>query len=259
MDDCEVGKLWDDNADAWTMLARMGYDVYRDHLNTPAFMEMLPDVSGLRGLDVGCGEGHNTQLVARCGATMAAVDISPRFVSHAGAKETEDALGISCLAASGCALPFAGESFDFAVAFMSLMDMASHEDAIREAYRVLKPGGFLQFSIIHPCFWTADLRWVRDEAGEPIGVLCRDYFKGDTKVQEWLFAAAPEEAKVGLPKFRVPRFSRTLSEWVNPLSEAGFRIEEMREPYADDESAKRFPQLAKTRMVALFLHVRCRK
>ena len=46
MDDREVGKLWEQNADAWTKLARMGYDIYRDFLNTPAFLKMLPDVSG---------------------------------------------------------------------------------------------------------------------------------------------------------------------------------------------------------------------
>ena len=71
----EAGEYWDGNADAWTQLARAGYDVYRDHLNTPAFLEMLPDVIGLAGLDIGCGEGHNTRLVAGRGARMAAVDV----------------------------------------------------------------------------------------------------------------------------------------------------------------------------------------
>jgi trans-aconitate methyltransferase len=41
-----------------------GHDIYRDHLNTPAFFAMLPDVEGLAGLDIGCGEGHNTRLLA---------------------------------------------------------------------------------------------------------------------------------------------------------------------------------------------------
>jgi 2-polyprenyl-3-methyl-5-hydroxy-6-metoxy-1,4-benzoquinol methylase len=109
MDDREVGKLWDQNADAWTMLARMGCDIYRDHVNTPAFMEMLPGVKGLRGLDVGCGEGHNTRLVARGGARMIGVDIASRFVEHSLEKESEESLGIVYLSASGCALPFLGE------------------------------------------------------------------------------------------------------------------------------------------------------
>jgi hypothetical protein len=40
----EAGRLWNPNADAWTKLARAGYDVYRDFLNTPALFAMLPDV-----------------------------------------------------------------------------------------------------------------------------------------------------------------------------------------------------------------------
>jgi hypothetical protein len=44
MDHEEVGRYWDENADAWTELVRAGYDHYRDGLNTPAFLEMLPEV-----------------------------------------------------------------------------------------------------------------------------------------------------------------------------------------------------------------------
>ena len=44
MDHTEVGAYWDANAAAWTRLARAGYDTYRDHLNTPAFFDLLPDV-----------------------------------------------------------------------------------------------------------------------------------------------------------------------------------------------------------------------
>ena len=35
---------------------------------------------------------------------------------------------------------------------MSLMDMPDPDLALREACRILKRGGFLQFSITHPCF-----------------------------------------------------------------------------------------------------------
>ena len=52
MDPIETGRHWNEIADQWTELARGGYDFYRDGLNTPAFLEMLPEVSGLRGLDV---------------------------------------------------------------------------------------------------------------------------------------------------------------------------------------------------------------
>src|ERR1051325_7910568 len=90
----EVGRFWNANADAWTQLARAGYDIYRDYFNTPAFLRMLPAVEGLTGLDIGCGEGHNTRLLAQRGARMTAIDISDTFLRHAGNLERQKPLGI---------------------------------------------------------------------------------------------------------------------------------------------------------------------
>lgn len=260
MDDREVKKLWEGNADAWTLLARQGYDIYRDHMNTPWFLAMLPDVSGLKGLDVGCGEGNNTRLVARRGASMVGVDISRKFVSHAAASEADASLGICFVNATGSALPFANESFDFAVAFMSLMDMANQDDAVREAHRVLRRGGFLQFSIVHPCFQTPRFKPVNDETGRRVAVECGDYFsQPQGQVDEWIFGAAPPEVRAGLPKFKVPRFYQTLSGWMNLLLDTGFMLERIAEPVANDETVARCPHLADTRVVAYYLHMRWRK
>jgi len=56
---------------------------YRDYLNTPAFFDMLTDVNGLFGLDIGCSEDHNTRLLAERGARMAAINISQVFIQYA--------------------------------------------------------------------------------------------------------------------------------------------------------------------------------
>ena len=62
--DREVAHYWRLNARAWTELSRQGWDVYRDTLNTPAFLAMLPEIGGRSGIDIGCGEGHHTRLLA---------------------------------------------------------------------------------------------------------------------------------------------------------------------------------------------------
>jgi SAM-dependent methyltransferase len=61
------------------------------------------------------------------------------------------------------------------------------------------------------------------------------------------------------PPFEIPRFHRTLSEWLNAALDVGFSIERIAEPHADEETAGRVPRIADTRIVAYYLHVRCRK
>jgi ubiquinone/menaquinone biosynthesis C-methylase UbiE len=260
VDDSEVGRYWDANAESWTALSRAGYDRSRDLFNTPQFMAILPKIHGLTGLDIGCGEGHNTRLLARGGARMTGFDISPKFLDYARQSERESPLGIEYVHASAQALPVPDGSFDFATAFMSLMDIPKPELAVREAFRVVRPGGFFQFSICHPCFQTPRWQWARDEAGERIGIVCGDYFeRQDGKVEEWTFGAAPDELKRRYPKFRIPRFFRTLSEWMNMLLDAGFEIARVQEPVPDEETVRCNPGLRSDRLFAWFLHVQCRR
>ncbi|HEY66887.1 MAG TPA: methyltransferase domain-containing protein [Thermoflexia bacterium] len=260
MNHTEVRHYWNRNADVWTRLARAGYDIYRDYLNTPAFFEMLPDVDGLLGLDIGCGEGHNTRLLAKRGARVTAIDISEVFVWHAKSLEDQEPLGIRYLIASAIELPFADLTFDFATGFMSLMDIPETGCVLAEAYRVLKPDGFLQFSISHPCFDTPHRRNLRDENGLTYAIEVGDYFQnlqGD--VVEWLFGAAPPEIRESLRKFKIPRFTRTLSQWLNLVIEKGFLIERVEEPRPSDETVRECPDIQDAQVVAYFLHVRARK
>jgi len=260
MDHREVGRYWNGNAEAWTQLARAGYDVYRDYLNTPAFLDMLPDVRGLSGLDIGCGEGHNTRLMAQKGARLVGLDIAEVFIEHAAKAECDAPLGIEYCVASAVEMPFAVGRFDFATAVMSLMDIPETGRVLAEAFRVLKPGGFLQFSICHPCFDTPHRRNLRNEQGLTYAIEVGDYFRSlDGELSEWLFGAAPSELKQKYPKFKVPRFSRTVSQWLNMLVETGFVIERVEEPRPSDETVRQCPDVQDAQVVAYFLHVRARK
>lgn len=256
MDDREAGLLWEENAEVWTFLARGGWDIFRDHFNTPAFFDLLPDVHRLTGLDIGCGEGYNARLLAQRSARVYAIDIAPTFVKHA--KQADG--GIEYAMASGQMLPFGAASFDFVTAIMSLMDMPQPQIALCEAARVLKSGGFLQFSITHPCFDTPHRRRIRNAQGNTIAMEVGGYYQSaHGQIDEWIFHSAPHEVTAGLRKFRVPRFQRTIADWLNMSVEAGLVIERVSEPRATDEAVARFPTLQGTHVVPFFLHIRCRK
>ncbi|HEX6728660.1 MAG TPA: methyltransferase domain-containing protein [Pyrinomonadaceae bacterium] len=256
----EVGRYWNESATSWTTLVRRGYDVYRDHLNTPAFFAMLPDVEGLVGLDIGCGEGHNTRLLAKRGARVTAVDISEVFLRFAKEAEDNEHLGIDYRLSSAVDLPFDNSTFDFATGFMSFMDIPETEVVFKEAYRVLKPRGFLQFSITHPCFDTPHRRNLRGPNRETYAIEVGDYFRDrNGEIDEWLFKAAPAEEKRDLRKFRIPRFTRPLSLWLNLIVESGFQLEYAYEPRPSDETVAAHPELQDAQVVAYFLHFRVRK
>jgi SAM-dependent methyltransferase len=260
MESANVAECWEANAETWTRHSRAGYDVYRDAQNTPAFLSMLPSVNGLSGLDMGCGEGSNTRQLAHLGARMQAIDIAPTFIRHARATEEVDPLGIVYQVADGASLPFADASFDFVCAFMSLMDMPDQEQALVEAQRVLRAGGFLQFSILHPCFAPPYRKVLRDKDGTPRAIELGGYFDpADGYVETWKFSALPREERERVAPFRVPRFHRTLSAWVEAICKAGLVIEQMGEPSVSTEQAKALPILADTLVAPLFLHIRARK
>lgn len=258
----EVADYWEGNADAWTTMARQGFDICRNHLNAPGFLSILPDVRGLKGLDVGCGEGYNTRLVADLGATLIGVDICEKFLAFARETELADNRSprIEYKFASTGALPFDAASFDFVMATMSMMDMPNIPQAVSEIFRVIKPGGFFQFSICHPCFQTPMFAWTKDSEGEPIGVVCGNYFQEELEqVHEWTFSSAPEELRNQFGNFKIPTYFKTLSGWLNLLIEHGFVLERFLEPCPGPELIKKFPSLKGLAQVALFLHIRCRK
>ena len=260
MESEEVRKYWDRNAKAWTQLSRAGYDTYRNYLNTPAFFALLPEVAGKKGLDIGCGEGYNTRLLAEHGAKVIGLDISTVFVQQAKGFQSEGSLIPEYLIGNAQELPFVDVSFDFVTGFMSFMDIPDTETLLREVWRALKPGGFLQFSISHPCFDLPRRKNLRDAEGRTYAFELGGYFQhGDGKVAEWLFSAAPQKAVENLSKFQTPNFNHPLSYWLNTLIQTGFVLEAFAEPMPDDQTVLEQPNIQDAQVIAYFLIIRARK
>ncbi|HKP26749.1 MAG TPA: class I SAM-dependent methyltransferase [Dongiaceae bacterium] len=256
--DAEVGRAWDENADLWIRHVRAGWDRYREEFNNPMFLAFLPEMAGKAVIDLGCGEGRNTREFTRRGARLTGVDVSRKMIAAALAAEAQEPLGISYRETSFSDLSaFGAASFDLAVSTMALMDGPDFEGAAREAYRVLRLGGRLYFSVLHPCFVTPAQKWIRNEAGEEIGFQVGEYFSDEIYIDRWRFSAAPEEAG---DLFAMPRFPHRLETYINGLIAAGFRILKIQEPRPTEAMAAANPRFARLRRhLPLFIYFAAEK
>ena len=245
-DDVDVAAAWNRNADRWTKDVRAGFDLYRELYTLPAFLAFMPPIEGRRVIDLGCGEGSNTRRFARCGGGMTGVDVSDSMIARAREEEKREPLGIRYEVCSYARLEaFGAGSFECALSTMALMDGPDIAAALREAHRVLVPGGTLCFSILHPCFVTRGLEWLRSAEGAYSGLRVSRYFDTAHFVEHWRFKKRPDSNPV--QPFEVPRFPRTLSDYINALCAAGFRIAEIEEPRPDEAVCKEHPWLSRWR------------
>lgn len=67
-----LAQQWDDAAETWVDFVRTHKDYDREDLNNPAIFEMLCDIRGKRILDLGCGEGYNSRIMAKKAQKLAA-------------------------------------------------------------------------------------------------------------------------------------------------------------------------------------------
>jgi len=252
-----VARCSEESAELWAEQVRKGLDIYREYLNNPAFFRFAGTLKGKKVLDAGCGEGYNTRIMARMGARVTGIDISPTRISLARREERREPLGIRyCVGSFTDLSMFDDASSDMVISNMALDGSPNFERAISEFFRVLRSGGKLFFSISHPCFVTKGLGWIKDETGEDSKLTASHYFDESPRVDEWRFTYAPPETK----PFVTPAFYRTLSRILKTLIRTGFVLRDIEEPRPSEEACRRFPRMKKWREhAALFLYIQCEK
>ena len=107
-------------------------------------LSLLPDVHGKTVLDAGCGTGRYLQELKARGAFAVGMDLSAAMLAQA--KTVNDRVARADLRA----LPFDAMSIDVVVCGLALGDVAELELALNEIARVMRPGGCVIYSVVHP-------------------------------------------------------------------------------------------------------------
>ena len=108
----------------------------------------LPVADGMRVLEVACGTGSVSERLARRLAgrgTLVATDLNPAMIEEARARR--GGATTDWRPADGTALPFPDASFDAVVCQFGLMFFPDKPAGVREAWRVLRPGGRYLFNV----------------------------------------------------------------------------------------------------------------
>jgi SAM-dependent methyltransferase len=96
-------------------------------------------------LEVGCGTGVHAATVRELGWTPVGVDVSAGMLRHARGR-------LAIARADAQRLPLRDESLPAVISVMVHTDMPGYLAVVREAARVLRPGGALVHVGVHPCF-----------------------------------------------------------------------------------------------------------
>ena len=124
-----------------------------------AVVALLPPLDGRAALDAGCGSGRYLRELRDRGARVTGIDLSAAMLSRARAVSPR------LVRADLRALPVAPASVDAIVCALALGDVPRLDAAVAELSRVLRPGGVLVYSVVHPVGARAGWSRIFDAAG----------------------------------------------------------------------------------------------
>ena len=176
---------------------------------------VLGDVAGLDVVELGCGTAYFSAWLARRGARVVGVDVTPAQLETARRMQAELGLELGLVEASAEAVPLDDASFDLVLSEYGASIWCDPSAWIPEAARLLRPGGRLVF-----------LR------NSTLGILCSP-------------DEGPVVERLARPQFGMWRFEweggvefhLAHGDWIRLLRASGFDVEGLVELQAPAEAA----------------------
>jgi len=211
----------------------------------PVLRGMLPDVAGLRVLDLGCGFGWFCRWARERGAArVRGIDVSEKMLARARA-ETPDA-AITYTMADMEHLVLSSASFDLVYSSLALHYIERLGDLVAQVHRALASGGHFVFSVEHPVFTApAEPGWSVNTAGRKSWAL-DDYLEEGSRSTDWLAKGVIKQ-------------HRTIATYLNMLLGLGFALTRIEEWGPTPEQIAAKPIWADERRRPPFLLVAARR
>ena len=185
-------------------------------------LKLIGDVKNRRILELGAGAGQNSIYLAKKGACVTAVDISDEQIKAGKIIAAKANIPVNYIRSSFRTFKphFKDNYFDIVISVYALQyckDVIELKRVLSDLYKVLKPSGFIVFSVGHPI--RSKGYWAK---GTDVFVF-DNYFDNNIKTWDYSFPEANISVKmVGCHK--------TISQYLNAVIEAGFTLNAVIEP-----------------------------
>jgi SAM-dependent methyltransferase len=209
----------------------------------PALRALLPDLNGLRVLDLGCGFGWFCRFARGAGAaSVAGYDVSERMLARARAETSDRA--ISYARADLEHLTLTPGSHDLAYSALALHYIENLDRLLAQVHATLISGARFIFSVEHPIY-TAPHKpgWVTDAQGRRTWPLDAYHDEGPRST-DWLAEGVIKQ-------------HRTIATYFGLLRDAGFSVSHVDEWAPTHEQVAAHPDWALERERPPFLIMAC--
>ncbi|SEG83647.1 class I SAM-dependent methyltransferase [Bosea lathyri] len=205
----------------------------------PAIQTLLPDMRGLRVLDLGCGFGWFCRWARENGAaSVEGVDVSERMLARAVAETHDSAIGYT--RADLETFEPQGEAFDLVYSSLAFHYIQDLKGLLERVHQSLAPGGRLVCTVEHPMMTAPTLAgWAQDGAGRPTWPVSA-YLDEGPRSTDWLAKG-------------VVKLHRSIETYLDLLLQAGFALSRLKEWGPSPEQVVANPDWIKERQRPPFL------
>ncbi|TJV39864.1 MAG: class I SAM-dependent methyltransferase [Mesorhizobium sp.] len=211
----------------------------------PALRAMLPEIGGLRVVDLGCGFGWFCRWAHENGAReVLGLDLSEKMLARARAASPDTGIAYERADLDQLSLPQG--AFDLAYSSLALHYVEDVARLFGTVHRALSPGGHFVFSTEHPIYMAPTKPgWLVDAEGRKTWPVDQYLVEGPRQT-DWLAKG-------------VVKYHRTMGTTLNSLIRSGFTIEHVEDfcPTAEQIAAR--PELAEELERPMFLLVSARR
>lgn len=187
--------------------------------NKKIVMRRFKHFSGEKILDIGCGYGFFTDYFRSIGANAYGIDGSEKMIEIARERYPMTSFSVADITTP---LDIESDRFEMIFSNQVFMDIENIDLVFSECSRLLKTGGILYYSIVHPAFY--DGHWLKDENGYEYAKVIERYIEHYKFTNEFWDETT--------------HYHRPLSYYLNIAVKNGFILKEIIEPVSYDGKNK---------------------